>query len=755
MSKASHYPPPAGQPPFFWVFSPFQTDPELLEAIFTGRENLLQDVISKVTQSALTAAKHYILLHGPRGIGKTNFLALLNHRLRQNEDVRDKIRIAILNEDEISASFAQFLMRIYRALAVDYPAEFPADRLEQILDMPLDQVTPTLARDLIDRLGSHCLILFIENLDAVFKTFGREGQHAFRSFLTNHQKTAVVATSQQISDEFNDREGPFYGFFRQVALKPFSADDAHEILKKLARLRGQDDLVAYLQSPEGRGRVRAIHHLAGGNQRVYMVLSSLVTPESLDHLVAPFQKLADELTPYYQERIWSLPTIQRTIIQEFCRSPQALSPSAMARRLVADEKTIGKQMNLLEERHYLAKTTRGRESFYELTEPLMRISFEVKERKLLELLVAFLRCWYDPASYEEHRNRVITDSARAYIDAAIAHAANSPDPRLKIFDDEIEKARSENREHALAKIWEEKADATKKADDFLQAGYYFNTIDKDFLQAIVCYDQALDIKPDYADAWNNKGISLANLKRYEEAVACYDRALEIDPEFVDALYNKGILMKFLKRYEEALDCYDRAIEIDRNNPYPWYNKVESYFAIEHWHEAFEQLKEIRRIITWNPVNFGDVASMLAIIFEKSADQELLRQRIQMLFDHYEQLDKKNWPGGKPAPSPVDWFGEELVKSLAKLDPGRFTRRVLESYVAVAEAVLGPHPRMELPLRLFRYGVQYLIRLEELKATDPRKLKETPEKQAESVLVELVRPEREILRQALGLVPMPT
>ena len=721
MSKASHYPPPAGQPPFFWVFSPFQTDPELLEAIFTGRENLLQDVISKVTQSALTAAKHYILLHGPRGIGKTNFLALLNHRLRQNEDVRDKIRIAILNEDEISASFAQFLMRIYRALAVDYPAEFPADRLEQILDMPLDQVTPTLARDLIDRLGSHCLILFIENLDAVFKTFGREGQHAFRSFLTNHQKTAVVATSQQISDEFNDREGPFYGFFRQVALKPFSADDAHEILKKLARLRGQDDLVAYLQSPEGRGRVRAIHHLAGGNQRVYMVLSSLVTPESLDHLVAPFQKLADELTPYYQERIWSLPTIQRTIIQEFCRSPQALSPSAMARRLVADEKTIGKQMNLLEERHYLAKTTRGRESFYELTEPLMRISFEVKERKLLELLVAFLRCWYDPASYEEHRNRVMTDSARAYIDAAIAHAANSPDPRLKIFDDEIEKARSENREHALAKIWEEKADATKKADDFLQAGYYFNTIDKDFLQAIVCYDRALDIKPDDAYAWNNKGNSLADLKRYEEAIA----------------------------------CYDRDIEIDRNNPYPWYNKVESYFAIEHWHEAFEQLKEIRRIITWNPVNFGDVASMLAIIFEKSADQELLRQRIQMLFDHYEQLDKKNWPGGKPAPSPVDWFGEELVKSLAKLDPGRFTRRVLESYVAVAEAVLGPHPRMELPLRLFRYGVQYLIRLEELKATDPRKLKETPEKQAESVLVELVRPEREILRQALGLVPMPT
>ena len=882
--------PTSGQAPFFWVFSPFQTNPELLEAIFTGRENLLLDVISKVTQSALTAAKHYILLHGQRGIGKTNFLALLHHRLGQNPEISQKIRIAILNEDEISASFAQFLVRIYRALAADYPAEFPLDQLESILDLPHAQVAQALTREMIDRLQSHTLVLIIENLDDVFKAFGRQGQHAFRSFLTNHQRTTVIATSQQISDEFNDREGPFYGFFRQIALKPFSADDSHEILKKLASLRGQEDLVAYLQSPEGRGRVRAIHHLAGGNQRVYMVLSSLVTPESLDHLVAPFQKLADELTPYYQERIWSLPPLQRTVIQEFCRSPLALSPSAMARRLVADEKTIGKQMNLLEERNYLTKTTRGRESFYELAEPLMRISFEVKERKLLELLVNFLRCWYDPASIENHRSQATTESALAYFEAAIERSATSPDPRLKIFDDEIEKARRENREHELAKIWEEKAVITKNAEDYFQAGYYYATVDEDFMQsiacfdraleiepdhdnawilkgislnnlkryddAIACFDRALEIKPDFAIAWNNKGLSLLNLKRYEEAIACYDRALEIKPDHVIAWYNKGISLLNLKRYEEAIACYDRAleikpdhviawynkgnalddlkryddaiacydraleikpdhanawynkgnalnnlkrydeaiacydralemkpddaiawnnkgfslsklkrydeaiacferaIEIDGNDPFQQYNKVELFFYIDRWPEAFEKLAEIRVKIDRSDY-FGDVASMLAILFEKSNDTESLRQRLEMLFQHYEKLEQKSWPGGKPDTSPLDCFGYRLVKSLAKLDSGRFTRRVLETYVAVADSVLGPQPRMELPLRLFRYGVQYLNRLEELKATDPRKLRDTPEKQAEAVLVELVSTEREIVRQALGLVPMPS
>ena len=33
-----------------------------------------------------------------------------------------------------------------------------------------------------------------------------------------------------------------------------------------------------------------------------------------------------------------------------------------------------------------------------------------------------------------------------------------------------------------------------------------------------------------AVAWNNKGLALADLGRYEEAIICYDKALEIDPE---------------------------------------------------------------------------------------------------------------------------------------------------------------------------------------------------------------------------------
>ncbi|HAC63794.1 MAG TPA: hypothetical protein DCF68_09705, partial [Cyanothece sp. UBA12306] len=50
-----------------------------------------------------------------------------------------------------------------------------------------------------------------------------------------------------------------------------------------------------------------------------------------------------------------------------------------------------------------------------------------------------------------------------------------------------------------------------------------------YQEAIEAWNKALEIKPDYDEAWNNRGIALGNLGRYEEAIASYDQALEIKP----------------------------------------------------------------------------------------------------------------------------------------------------------------------------------------------------------------------------------
>ena len=44
---------------------------------------------------------------------------------------------------------------------------------------------------------------------------------------------------------------------------------------------------------------------------------------------------------------------------------------------------------------------------------------------------------------------------------------------------------------------------------------------------MVCYDRAIALKPDYAEAFYNRAIALRELKRFDEAIADHDRALAL------------------------------------------------------------------------------------------------------------------------------------------------------------------------------------------------------------------------------------
>jgi tetratricopeptide (TPR) repeat protein len=83
---------------------------------------------------------------------------------------------------------------------------------------------------------------------------------------------------------------------------------------------------------------------------------------------------------------------------------------------------------------------------------------------------------------------------------------------------------------------------------------------KEYEEAIAAYDRALQIKPDYHEAWNNRGIALGNLGRYEEAIVSYNRALVFRPDYHEAWFYRGIALIDLGRYKEALASCDRALK---------------------------------------------------------------------------------------------------------------------------------------------------------------------------------------------------
>ena len=84
-------------------------------------------------------------------------------------------------------------------------------------------------------------------------------------------------------------------------------------------------------------------------------------------------------------------------------------------------------------------------------------------------------------------------------------------------------------------------------------------------EAMTHYRKALKSKPDYAEAHNNLAAALAGRGQRDEAMIHLQKALEIKPEYVDARRNLSILMSAKKR---VLDSVDRTEVGSRTAKHP-------------------------------------------------------------------------------------------------------------------------------------------------------------------------------------------
>ena len=67
-----------------------------------------------------------------------------------------------------------------------------------------------------------------------------------------------------------------------------------------------------------------------------------------------------------------------------------------------------------------------------------------------------------------------------------------------------------------------------------------------YVESIVACRLALDLRPDYAEAWNNIGAAYNKLGRYEEAVAACEQALRYKPDLELARNNLQYAREKLK-----------------------------------------------------------------------------------------------------------------------------------------------------------------------------------------------------------------
>lgn len=94
--------------------------------------------------------------------------------------------------------------------------------------------------------------------------------------------------------------------------------------------------------------------------------------------------------------------------------------------------------------------------------------------------------------------------------------------------------------------------------------------------ALQAFDKAIEINPQYVEAWAGRGWALYGSGKYYETLQAYDQAIELNPYYADAWAGTGFALLALRYLAPQIDvvnranaAFDRAIALDPNYGLAW------------------------------------------------------------------------------------------------------------------------------------------------------------------------------------------
>ncbi|MDQ2922378.1 MAG: tetratricopeptide repeat protein [Acidobacteriota bacterium] len=154
-------------------------------------------------------------------------------------------------------------------------------------------------------------------------------------------------------------------------------------------------------------------------------------------------------------------------------------------------------------------------------------------------------------------------------------------------------------------------------------------VQRKFENAAIGYQRAATLNPDYAEAYNNLGEALGELKQYPRAIEAFNKAFALDPTLLKAKYNQAVtydrmgnfrysefvfrnLIKSSPEYslaydglavtlskagraKEAIAFHEKAIALNPREPSYYFNCAISYLMLRNTAKALEQQEKLKEI----------------------------------------------------------------------------------------------------------------------------------------------------------------
>ena len=116
-------------------------------------------------------------------------------------------------------------------------------------------------------------------------------------------------------------------------------------------------------------------------------------------------------------------------------------------------------------------------------------------------------------------------------------------------------------EQAVWGIWMRTDDPF--ADPVFQTGMQLLTEDKP-MQALESFNKVIELKPEFAEAWNRRGDAYQNIGDEQRALADYEHVIRLNPYHFGTLESFGQIWLDRGNYRKAAEYFRRALEINPN-----------------------------------------------------------------------------------------------------------------------------------------------------------------------------------------------
>jgi hypothetical protein len=322
-------------------------------SITVGRDTLVQDTLEILRRGIGRKPKHHFLFIGPRGIGKTHLLSLLEDEVHEQPDLNQAYHVVRFPEESHRLlSFSDFLLILCEILRDTLPEEPQWAELYQRLsteerdELIIDTLVPAIRQRRRERQQS--FIIMLENLNQIFEQQLKDTRHvaSLRGFFMEDNGCLLIATAPLHFGGVTDHQQPFYDFFDVQLLDQLSEDQTIDLIRRNLQWERRDDLLNDFENL--KPTIRALYRLmedglsmrgdsraARGCPRLTLMLYDLIARDGgVEEGEIQVRILLDRITPFYQDRMRDLAPQERALLETMATlRDEDKTPTAMATRM--------------------------------------------------------------------------------------------------------------------------------------------------------------------------------------------------------------------------------------------------------------------------------------------------------------------------------------------------------------------------------------------------------------------------------------